>query len=410
MFPAAVWILFFVFVLIIIRRIGRVRLPVWLIMTLGATSALILCTISPLDALLSINIDVIVFLFGMFVLGTALDKSGLLDLAASKVFVRAKTKKQILLLFILLSALSAAFFMNDTTAIIGTPVALLLAKRFAIPVKKMLIALCFAVTFGSAVTPIGNPQNLLVAHSGGVPFAFGQFALYLLVPSILCLFFVWFVLGRGIEGGVDGEPVSSSVYDEKLGKVCKVSIAIVCLLILVRIILSFFGFELPFMIIALAGAAPVLLCSKRRFEVLRSVDYLTLLFFVSMFILMAAVWNSGFIQSILPEGFVNSVVLMISAGTVVSQFVSNVPFILMVLPLLEAAGAGVPMYMASVAAATCAGTLTILGAASTIIILQHAEKEGESFSFWDYMKPGLVVTVFACVVYWGWIFVIGLLL
>ena len=298
--------------------------------------------------------------------------------------------------------------MNDTTAIIATPVALLLAKQYEIPVKKMLIALCFAVTFGSAVTPIGNPQNLLVALSGGVPYAFPQFALYLLIPSLVCLFFVWWILQRGIDGDI--APVSAnSVYDEKLGRICKVSVWIVCVLIVLRIILSCFGFELPFMLIALCAASPVLVVSRRRFEILKSVDYLTLLFFVSMFILMAAVWNSGFIQEILPAAFTESVPLMIAAGTVVSQFVSNVPFILMVLPLMESAGAALPVYLASVAGTTCAGTLTILGAASTIIVLQHAEKEGESFSFWDYMKPGIFVTVFACVVYWGWIALFGII-
>ncbi|HJJ48411.1 MAG TPA: SLC13 family permease [Methanocorpusculum sp.] len=407
MIPAAVWILLIVFLLIIVRRIGKVRLPVWLIMAAGAAAALVFQTISPLDALYAINIDVIVFLFGMFVVGCALDKSGLLDFAAAKAFVHAKTKKQVLLIFILLAALSAALFMNDTTAIIGTPVALLLAKRYAIPVKKLLIALCFAVTFGSAVTPVGNPQNLLVALSGGVPYAFGSFALYLFVPSIISLFFVWWFLSRKEDGEIQQVPAESD-YDKKLGTVCKISIGIICGLIIARIILSCFGFELPFMLIALFGAAPVLLCSRRRFEILKAVDYTTLLFFVSMFIVMAAVWNSGFIQSVLPADFVNSVPLMVGAGTLVSQFVSNVPFILMVLPLMEAACAALPVYMASVAGTTCAGTLTILGAASTIIVLQHAEKEGESFSFMDYLKPGILVTLFSCLVYTGWILLIGL--
>ncbi|HJJ27852.1 MAG TPA: SLC13 family permease [Methanocorpusculum sp.] len=408
MIPAAVWILCAVFILIIVRRIGKFRLPVWLIMTLGAAAALVSFSISPLDALFSINIDVIVFLFGMFIVGAALDKSGLLDAAASRAFIRARTKKEVLLIFILLAGLSAAIFMNDTTAVIGTPVALYLAKRYAIPVKKLLIALCFAVTFGSAATPVGNPQNLLVALSGGVPFAFGSFALYLLVPSLICLLFVWWFMARGLDGEPVEHPAPSAPCDEKLARVCKVSIAVICALILLRIILSCFDLELPFMLIAVCGAVPVLLCSRRRFEVLKAVDYATLLFFVSMFIVMAAVWNSGFIQEILPAELVTSVPLMIGAGCLVSQFVSNVPFILMALPLLNEACAELSIYMASVAGTTCAGTLTILGAASTIIVLQHAEKEGESFSFIEYLKPGIVVTLFACIVYAGWILFTGL--
>ena len=51
--------------------------------------------------------------------------------------------------------------MNDTLAVIGTPLVLLLAKQHRMSPKVLLLALAFAVTIGSVVSPIGNPQNLL---------------------------------------------------------------------------------------------------------------------------------------------------------------------------------------------------------------------------------------------------------
>ncbi|HJJ85726.1 MAG TPA: anion transporter, partial [Methanocorpusculum sp.] len=91
----AVGILAVVFLLIIIRRVGRFRLPIWGIMTGGAVFALVLQTISIPSAVSAVQLDVIAFLFGMFVFGAALDKSGLLHSIVLKGFTKAKNKRQV---------------------------------------------------------------------------------------------------------------------------------------------------------------------------------------------------------------------------------------------------------------------------------------------------------------------------
>lgn len=403
MIPVAVFIVCIVFVLIIVRNTGKIKLPIWFIMTSGAVAALIFQCITPTDAFFSINFEVIAFLFLMFVFGAALDKSGILHNFSAKTFVKAKTKRGVLLIFIVFTAIASAFLMNDTMAVIGTSVALFCAKRYAIPAKIMLLSLCFSVTFGSSVTPMGNPQNLLIAMSGGVSYAFFEFALYLLVPAVLSLAFVYFILAARISNTEIDTYSGENIYDKKLSKLCKVSVVLIIAMIVLRTVLLLFSFELSFAFIALAAAAPLLLFSKRRFELLRGVDYQTLLFFASMFVLMAAVWNSGFILNYLPESVSSSIPVLMISGVVVSQFVSNVPFVLAVIPLLESAGAGVAMYMTAAAAATSAGTLTLLGAASTVIVIQNAEKSGESLSFLDYLKTGFFVTVVSGIIYCVWI-------
>lgn len=409
MFPIAVFIVAVVFLLIIVRHIGKRKIPIWVIMTSGAVTALIFQCISIPDAVYAINYDVIIFLFLMFIFGAALDKSGILHSASITAFTKAKTKKRVLLIFILVMALASAFLMNDTMAIIGTPIALLCAKRYNISAKTMLLALCFSVTFGSCVTPIGNPQNLLIAMSGGVQFAFPNFALYLLVPSIISLAVVYLILSFTIKDDEIYHECENFETDKKLAKLCQISLAIIFSMIAARIVLSLFSIELSFVLIAAAAALPLVIFSNRRLELLKNVDYTTLLFFASMFILMAAVWNSGFIQTLLPDSVSTSVPVLLASGVIVSQFVSNVPFVLMILPVLETAGASVSMYMAAVAGTTCAGTLTVLGAASTIIVIQHAEKNGESLSFMDYFKKGVIVTLIASAVYCLWIILIGLI-
>jgi len=404
----AVGILAVVFLLIMVRRVGKFRLPIWGIMTAGALAALLFQTISISSAISAVQLDVIAFLFGMFVFGAALDKSGLLHSVVLRGFTKAKNKRQVMLIFMITTAAAAALFMNDTVAVIGAPLAMFCAAKFGIPVVRMLLALCFAVTFGSAATPIGNPQNLLIALSG-VPDAFVTFAIYLVVPSVLCLFISYKFLARGISSEAVVMDKSDDVFDDRLSSICKISFVLILLAVAARIVGSFFGYEVSFIWIAAAGALPLLLFSSKRLELLKSVDYCTLIFFVSMFILMEAVWESGVLQVLLPESLTVSIPVMVTAGAVVSQFVSNVPFVLMVLPLLETAAASVPLYMAASAGCTAAGALTILGAASTIIIIQRAEKEGESLSFLTFLKSGIPITLAAVVIYSVWIWFVGIL-
>jgi Na+/H+ antiporter NhaD/arsenite permease-like protein len=130
--------------------------------------------------------------------------------------------------------------------------------------------------------------------------------------------------------------------------------------------------------IALLAAVPVLLLSGRRVEMVRKVDWETLVFFAAMFVLMESVWESGVLQSFIGlfgEG-ITAVPVVLGLSIVVSQFVSNVPWVALYLPVITEAGGSMASLMALAAGSTIAGNLSILGAASNVIIIQNAEKEG----------------------------------
>ena len=152
-------VLALVFILIIIRRIGKFRFQIWQIMLFGAVAVLATLQISPLNALKAINLDVMFFLFGMFIVGEALVASGYLSYLSYRLFGRAKSLDSLVLFILFGMGIAAAFLMNDTLAIIGTPVVLLLSRKAHITPKILLLALAFAITIGSVTSPIGNPQN-----------------------------------------------------------------------------------------------------------------------------------------------------------------------------------------------------------------------------------------------------------
>ena len=401
-------VLALVFILIIVRRIGKVRLQIWQIMLLGAVIVLATVQISPLNALKAINLDVMFFLFGMFIVGEALEDSGYLAYLSYRLFRRANSLDNLVLFILFGMGITAAFLMNDTLAIIGTPVVLLLAGKAKTSPKILLLTLAFAVTIGSVTSPIGNPQNLLIAINGNVANPFITFFRYLLLPTLLNLLLAYFLLRLFYRKQFDHKIITSQlepINDPKLAQLCRISLVLLAVLIVAKIVTVFAGLQINFRLtyIALAAALPLVLFSPKRLTIIRKIDWTTLIFFASMFILMACVWNSGVFQNVINSTTLklNSVAAIMGISVILSQFISNVPLVALYLPMLMKIGVTGAGLMALAAGSTIAGNLSILGAASNVIIIQNAErKSGETLTFWEFIRIGLPLTVINVFVYW----------
>jgi Na+/H+ antiporter NhaD/arsenite permease-like protein len=98
---------------------------------------------------------------------------------------------------------------------------------------------------------------------------------------------------------------------------------------------------------------------------------------------------------------VTSTGMILFISVILSQFISNVPLVALYLPVLVHSGASTPGMIALAAGSTIAGNLSILGAASNVIIIQNAEKRtGDSITFLDFAKIGIPLTICNIVVYW----------
>jgi len=401
-------VLILVFLGIAVRQVGRFRVRIWQVMLAGAIAVLVTGQVSLFDAARAVNLDVMAFLFGMFVVGVALRESGELEILSGRVLRVAKTREQLLVLLIVSFGVLSAVLMNDTLAIIGTPLCLALARGNRMSPNLLLLALAFSITTGSVLSPIGNPQNLLVALAGPFGNPFVTFALYLAIPTVICLVMVFLFLRIAFRGEAWHDVVTppfGAVTDERLALLSRASLGILVALVVARIAGFFAGFDtalLPLPAIALLSALPILALSGRRVEIARKVDWETLVFFAAMFVLMESVWESGFLTSLIQVagGAVATVPVILALSAVVSQFVSNVPWVALFLPVLGGTGRGIPALMALAAGSTIAGNLTILGAASNVIIIQNAEKEGETITFLQFVKIGLPLTVLQLAVYW----------
>ncbi len=397
-----------VFALIAVRQIGNVRLQIWQIMLAGSVAVLVTGQISPRLALQSINLDVMLFLFGMFVVGEALDESGYLAHLSYKYFRRAKSVDGLMLFTLFGFGFASAVLMNDTLAIIGTPVVLLLARKHQMSPKLLLIALCLAVTTGSVLSPIGNPQNLLIAVNGIQGNAFVDFFRWLFIPTVVNVYVAFRFLKHYHPGDFHDVQLNHSqepIRNHDLALLGKISLNLIFILIGVKILLysvgSRFDFRLTY--IAVVAALPILAGSPRRKHILRRIDWHTLIFFAAMFVLMESVWLSGFVQGVLNGWKVDiaSVPVILTLSVVLSQLISNVPLVALFQPMLIHAGATTRDLVALAAGSTIAGNLFILGAASNVIVIQNAEKKGhETITFWEFAKIGVPLTIVQSAVYW----------
>jgi len=399
-------VLVVVFLLIAVRKVGNTSLCIWQVVLSGAAAVLVAGAITPADALLSINPDVMLFLFFMFVIGEALAESGYLYHLSYRLFSRAESVRHLVVLILAGGGVLSALLMNDTLAVVGTPLMLYFARRHGISAKLLLLSLAFAITTGSVVSPIGNPQNLLIALSGGIGNPFVTFPLYLAVPTAISLLLAYIFLCRAFPGEFHRDPLvhrKEEIRDPALAALARLSLVLLVLLIAAKVAAAVLVPDIEFRLtwIAVVAAMPVLIGSSRRFELVRRIDWATLVFFAGLFVLMASVWQSGFFQPLIEESSLDlaAVPVIMAMSVVVSQFVSNVPFVALSLPVLAHFGTSTTGMMALAAGSTIAGNMLILGAASNVIVIQGAERGGETLTFGEFARVGVPLTVAQAAVY-----------
>jgi Na+/H+ antiporter NhaD/arsenite permease-like protein len=380
-------------------------------MLLGAAAVLVTRQITALKALQSISLDVMLFLFGVFIIGRALEDSGYLAHISYRIFRRAGSLDHLVLFILFEMGIFSAFLMNDTLAIIGTPLVLLFARRNGIHAKVLLLALAFAVTIGSAMSPIGNPQNLLIAVHGNVGNPFITFFRYLFLPTIVNLLVAYGLLRLFYRKHFQHKLLSyepEPIKDQKLARLSAISLLLLITLVIVKVVTVFALPQVDFKLtyIALIAALPIVFFSSNRLTIIQRIDWSTLIFFASMFILMQSVWDSGMFQSIITRMHLNlaSLGVIMSISVLLSQLISNVPLVALYLPTLMQLGGSVKEMVALAAGSTIAGNFSILGAASNVIIIQHAESDGkETLTFLDFVRIGVPLTLANIAIYWVFI-------
>ncbi|TKV95107.1 hypothetical protein SEVIR_9G339100v4 [Setaria viridis] len=137
---------------------------------LGAVLMIVFHVISPDDAYASIDLPILGLLFATMVLGGYLKGAGMFKHLGAVLAWRSQGGRDLLCRVCVVTALASALFTNDTCCVVLTEFVLELAAERGLPAKPFLLALATSANVGSSATPIGNPQNLVIAFNSRITF------------------------------------------------------------------------------------------------------------------------------------------------------------------------------------------------------------------------------------------------
>lgn len=251
-------------------------------------------------------------LAGLLILTKAIELSGFLMWAAHRLVHHIHGERTLALLLVALAAGLSTVLTNDVALFAVVPLALSLHKLAPLPIKRLVIVIALAVNAGSILTPLGNPQNLFLWQTSGVGFPAFVWALLPLCASLMAL------LGLVTFGMFRNAPLdlSGDVEEHRVDRVlCGVSV-----LAFAAFVASADAHH--------AGPALVVLAIGFLFwrrQVVFKIDWLLLLIFVMMFIVLRSAAGLPSIHDAIAHLGIGTPVRAYAAGAVLSQGISNVP-------------------------------------------------------------------------------------
>lgn len=387
---AALGIFVLTYALITFQNIPGVHIHRPAASLLGATAMVLLGVVRLDEAYRLVDMDTLVFILGMMVLIGYLEVAGFFGRVEAAVLARARTRRGLLGLVVASSGLLSALFMNDTICLMLTPVVLRVTRRAGLAPNPYLVALATSANIGSALTPMGNPQNMLVAVHSGVPFL--SFVLKLAPLTLLGLALNAFVVERayaaefGAQDALPPPPAAAPHADERLMWVCLAATAVL-------LVLFAAGTRPP--LAALAVASGVILAgSTRPRAAFRHVDWELLLMFSGLFVVMGGLRESGALDGIFAAvaHFSHAspgaqAAAVAAASAFASNVVSNVPAVVFFVQLLPKLGAGENLWLVLAWASTVAGNLTLIASVANLIVMETAKGQAR-VGFWEYARVG----------------------
>jgi Na+/H+ antiporter NhaD/arsenite permease-like protein len=368
---------------------------------LGALLLVAAGKLTPVDAWAAVDVPTIALLFGLMVVSAQFRLGGFYTQLTRHLAEARVSPQNLLGLLILVAGGLSALLANDIVCLAMAPVLVEGCARRGLNPKPFLLGLACAANVGSAATLIGNPQNMLIGQSLRL-----SFAGYLLdggIPALLGLGVVWWVLSRYGRGNwylpTPLPELQTPDFDRwQTGK---------GLVVLALLTAAFLLAPWPREVLAL-GAAALLLTSRRMASrnLLGLVDWQLLVLFIALFVVNQALAASGMLETALRALAAAGLDLgepapLFAATVLLSNLVSNVPAVMLLLPAAEHPLAGPILALAS----TLAGNLLIVGSIANIIVLDQAARLGVVIGWREHARIGIPVTILtlALAAVWLWI-------
>jgi Na+/H+ antiporter NhaD/arsenite permease-like protein len=379
---------------IAVGRLPRLRMNRATMAFTGAAFLIVLGAIPAEEAFRAVDLNTLVLILSMMIVTANLKFAGFFVLAGNAILRAARTPRRLLALVMAASAVLSALFLNDTICIVLTPLVAGLCVRAKRKAAPYLIALALAANLGSAATIIGNPQNMLIGASSGIPFlrfflrlAFPAFAGTAIAYAVVSVVFrKEFAAGQRIEfvAGTDARETVNRPLLLKCGAA-------------ILIMIAAFLTEIPVAVASMVAAG--LLLTTRRVKperVFAELDWTIIAFFGGLFVITEAIARSSGFDFLVARGLpaVGQDMARFSVFTLVlSNLVSNVPAVMLMRPLVDFFADREKAWLVMAMASTFAGNLTLLGSVANLIVAETGKRYGIEIGFGEYLKAGLPTTI-----------------
>ncbi|MET0085209.1 MAG: ArsB/NhaD family transporter [Sedimenticola sp.] len=413
------------YLVIVTERVNRA-----IVALLGGTLMILTGVLNQYAALQGEDLNTLGLLTGMMVIVAITRRSGVFQFVAiwSAKKVRAEPWG-IMLMLSLFTALFSALLDNVTTVLLIAPVTLLICQELKVPPYPYLFAEILSSNIGGAATLIGDPPNIMIGSA--VHLSFNDFLLNLapIVPVIMLitLTIIWVVWGRKLQTDeeskqrVMGFNENSAITDIRL---LKQSLFVLALVIL--------GFTLAHQLhlepatIAIFGAAFLLLItnlfksaesqSKNVHASFAEVEWVTIFFFVGLFILVHGIEQVGMldifakaISDLTGGDLVYTAMTILWGSAIFSTLVDNIPFVATMIPVIKnmapvfgGADQLEPLWWSLALGACLGGNGSLIGASANLIVAGYAERAGFPIRFLPFMLmafPMMLISIMVSSVY-----------
>ncbi|WP_302176043.1 SLC13 family permease [uncultured Hydrogenophaga sp.] len=379
----------------------RLRLDRTGVALLGAIAMMAITGMTVNQAASAIDVTTLLLLFAFMVISAQMRLGGFYAAVTLKVGAMPLSRPALLAALIAIAGVLSAVFSNDVICLAMTPVVLRLCLQRGLPPVPFLVGLACAANIGSAATLIGNPQNMLIGSVLALDFA--DYAVRAAAPVAggLLVLWVWLAWGPGQSRSdalvLPTLPLAADppfdAWQTTKG------------LTVVGVLMVLFLFtDAPHAVLALVGAA-LLLLSRRlaSSDVIGLVDWSLLVLFMGLFVVNHAFESTGMAAEAVRWLASRGVVLhepgtLMVAGVVLSNLVSNVPAVMLLLPHLQdnASGAGLQLALVT----TFAGNLLLVGSIANLIVADLAGQQGVHIGWREHARIGVPVTLLSLGLVW----------
>lgn len=367
------------------------------------------------EASAGINWETIVFIAGMMIMVEGMANSGFFRWLCMKIAKLVKYQIiPIFITFMLLSFVLAMFIDSITVILFLAAVTVELSQLLKFNPVPMILAEIFCANLGGSATMCGDPPNIIIGTSLG--FSFADFVtntgLIALIALVLVVIYFYFVFRKELTENA-GKIDPSTLPDPGEAIVSKRGFTISCVIFLCAVVLLVTHSQtgLTVSCIGVFIAAVTLITSgKDALDLLKKVDYKTLLFFVGLFVVVGGLEQTGILTIL--AGFIGKVsggnlkvmiAIIIWVSAIASAFIDNIPFAATMIPVIDSLAAAQGIDISILAWALAMGTdiggsATPIGASANVVGIATAAKSGHMIKWGKYCKAMAPATILVVLV------------